>query len=335
MALQILDRPSWQSLTGQALGQGLGGGIADLLGQLTQKQDIQKQRGTTAQLFQSLGFSPDQAIGIAQQPEALQRDILKQRQEQQKLLQQQQQAKSFAQALGTGAPGQQFQVPEGGQLSERQATQLAKLSSQEKERQSREQERIVAQNKPFTKVLDTNLEAAKPIRNLANEMISLLKTGKVQTGQIGGRAIGGLASAESQRYDQLANQLVLELSERTKGRPTDFKIRLQQLTKPQRTQKQEVQEKRLQDLLNDANEVILQDTIRDQLIQENNGVEPKNLKNLVKRKIQEFRQTNKKKEMDELPDPMLYTGRKIEDDEGTIFQSDGINWVPVGGKNAV
>lgn len=339
MALQILNQPSWQSLTGQGLGQGVGQGISDLLQQLSQKPEIEKQRGASAQLFQQLGLSPQMAQNAALQPLDIQKSLLQNQQNQQKLAQQQKQAESFAQALSSmeGGPQAQqgFNLPVGAGLSEKQATSLAKLSGAQKDRAAREQERIIKHNQPYNKILNENIGSAKPVNETARRLLNNLNSGKVQAGPVWGRAKGILANDESQLYDKDIIELVLRKAAAAKGRPTDFKTKLEQSSKIDRFDKEGAQRKKLQDIINETDEIILQDHFRKKIIDENGGFEPRNLQNLVIKAVHEYQKTGF---VDKLPDPTTADkDEQYEDvDSGVIFQSNGTEWVPVkGAQNAV
>lgn len=358
MALQILNQPSWQSLTGQALGQGLGGGIAGLLDKLGQEQVLKQQRGAATQYFQSRGMSPEVAQALALQPESIQREAVKQ-------MQREREGMAFGDLLGQVLSGQPDQAAQPG------VTPAAKVSTQmpvtpqtakdiigisqkerkmkeEKEARSRQEEfrerelksseydRIVKQNKTFNTSMKENISVAQPLHDTVTEMLNLLKSGKLKSGPAWGQLPGAL-SEDDQRYDQLAKKIVLLKADATKGRATDYKTKMIEKEKVSRDQQVGAQEKNLKKMIKDAEKIITQDRIRQSIIQENKNLEPQGLEGLVKRKFHEYERAKSGDFVKELPDPFLEKGGRYEDtDTGEIYESDGIQWVPVkGAQNAI
>lgn len=74
MAIQILQQPGFGERVGTALGQGLGSTLSQTLGMLAQDQarKMMQQRQLTG--LQALGFSPQQAQGVAQLDPMLQKE---------------------------------------------------------------------------------------------------------------------------------------------------------------------------------------------------------------------------------------------------------------------
>ena len=121
----------------------------------------------------------------------------------------------------------------------------------------------------------------------SQEMLNLLRSGNVATGA-GGLLPSFLQNEESQRFDALANEVAALKAKQTGGNPTNFKIKLMQLTKPNLLQKPGAQEKLLQKLLSEELETTRENQVLDDLLQEYEGNVPYNIESLIKKRARQL-----------------------------------------------
>lgn len=204
------------------------------------------------------------------------------------------------------------------------------MNDKERALQERRQKRIDLSNKPFLTKLDTALESAERIKELTNEMQTLLDTGKVTSGFYGKYAPIQFLNDESQAFDAKSKELAALLGA-TKGTASNFKIQLAQDYKPNLGQSTSTQQKLLTDALKLADRIIRTGDIRDSVIEDNNGVQPENLSGKVLKEL--HGKSSRYKEGDTLSKLPSYeeavkmgmkVGGQIEDTESnTIYQFTG------------
>lgn len=249
MAIQILPRriDPLADLAGSA-GQGVGAGIISGLERMQQQQLQQQQMQRTAQGLLSFGFTPQEAMQIAQLPPELQKQVITQRQ-------QQLQAQSMARSLGLSGQSspQQGNVQQGGNFGGISPESLAGLSAEQvfglyKQRQGEAQkarEFEAAQQKQLSSEIQKSHQLHKPRldtiatqgteakTNLENieKIRGLLTTGKIQginsLKAIGDKfGVGGfLVQAETELAQKLMQRIVMSEGAASNGRLTDDKLR--------------------------------------------------------------------------------------------------------------
>lgn len=318
MALTVINQPSVGTLAGQSLGQGIQGLVQQRLADTLQ----QRQQSKLAENLQSLGL-PAALAGVSPQLQSL---FAKQQ------IQAPQQA-SYVQALEALQRGEQ---PELGGLGPEHAKNIVQLQQQkiqdeflrqntEALRSLREKtaagtqeektlKRIETTNKPYLERLSKGVDLAANIKDKASQMLDLLNTGKVASG-VSGYVPGVFQSPETQQFDALANELATFIAGNA-GVATNFKIKTAQEYKPNIRQSPITQRARLNDLVDKANDIILTDRIKNKIIEQNNGEQPKNIESKIRKKLHIYKK---------LPDASLY-------DEGTVGEENGIKFQIIDGQ---
>lgn len=331
MAIQIYKEPGFAEEVGGGLGQLLGLGLGAGAGYGIQ----QLQKGKLAKQYSQLfGVSPQQGDAIAALPPQAQQAYVKE-------LMQAPSRTAYAQALGlaSGTPGVPDtglgQLPAG--LTERQATELTKIrmKQQQLKEQSelKRQERADLSAKPYLTNLQANVPIAQSIKDIGSRMKQLLDTGNVRTGLVGGAAQylpASFFNDETQQMISLSNELAGLIAASGKGVPTNFKIKLAQISKPHIGQSAETMKSLLDNLIKKADPVLRQDKARLAILEENQGRIPENLENLVKKKAHGFKkEAEKPKKIETLPDAKMYQGKRIRDTQtGQVLVSNGNDWIP-------
>ena len=270
-----------ESTLGGNLGTGLGQGLQLLaqhkMSELTKRQTQSK----SAQLWKSLGLPADVADSIAAQPESIQKALLD-RVEGAEFATQPQPAVSPTTEAGTSALPQ----PTG-----------ARIGPNPMERRHREQ--LAAQyekiNAPIIKDIREKSVPARQAVELSDNLLKILKTGKVKTGLRGLLTPNFLQSQEGQEFLSGINQLVLLKAQLGKGVPTKLRLTLEQLSKPDVWQKPKTIENLLTKMRNDpeVQKAIAESEALQNILGENEAVQPKNLRALVNRETDKLLKTKK------------------------------------------
>ena len=230
MPLTILPREeSWQSSLGSGLAQGLNA--------LTQNKMNQIQAAKTSELFQNAGYTPEAAHLLSHL--------------------QQQNPDHFHQVLGQlgGGAAQQgksgvFGGSGGASDIQQQKLQQARELADEKK------------TEPFLKGLAEDYRNAQVLRSKAKGMLdNLEKNEKKFPGQTAGYIARKTGAEELYRDPDVAKyiadstSLVSALANSRKGQPTNFKIKFEQLSKPQLSQPLATQKALLRDIIKNADNV--------------------------------------------------------------------------------
>lgn len=342
--VQILKQPGFGERLGEALGTGLGGGLSGGLQALASQrlQNLAQER--TASQFEKAGYPRQWAYFDPR----IQAELVK---AQERRPGEEAYAESINKLLGTDTsatetkpiaePTSVTQLPTEvkpkPRLNERQATELAKLGFEKRKREEskleKQQTHIESQNEPYLKEIRESKPIAQQTQNLAKEMLTLLDTGKVKSG-LKGYVPEALQNPESQQFIAKANTLAGLIAASGKGVPTNFKIKLAQISKPNITQSSATQRKLLNDLIKDTQKILLKDEARQAIIDENDGVQPKNIESLIKKRVHQLSKSGQLaigKTVEELPNAAEYKGAEIEDEStGDVLISDGSNWIKKG-----
>ncbi len=149
------------------------------------------------------------------------------------------------------------------------------------------QGQIDASNSPYLKQLDVATNNARELKSDADELLKLLNTGKVAYG-ISGYRPNLLHTNESAKFDTIARTIAGKLASQ-KGLPTKFKIQYAESTKPSLTNKSRaVQRELIEKIINDSNRIMVRSDIKDQIITENEGIQPANIGTLVENRVKEL-----------------------------------------------
>lgn len=299
----VVNRPQHWT---EALSTGLGSGLSRSLEQLAQKKALG-----------ALGISPEQAQGLAGLNPQVQSIALKQ-------MLQQPQNQAFAQALsgmlGGSTPKneQMGQVPP--QLNSQQALQLAQLGMQRESNEIKRQQAIEKSNAPYIKEIKDQSVPAKELDQILDDTLNLLNTGKIQTGPLKSLIPDRLQNQETQAFVSNLNEIVTRKAQLGKGVPSRQRLLLEQLAKAQTWQKPEAIKYILNRLKRGTLESLVTENIADQIIQENNGMQPKGLENIVKQRIAKTKG---------LPSPLQYSEDAIIEANGKRFARSGNTWLPL------
>lgn len=216
---------------------------------------------------------------------------------------------------------QSLQVPPG--LNEKTVLPLAQLAfkKQSEDRKASEFEHkqdVATQEKlePFLRGQSEDYNNAKKIYTKAKSMLGILKKNKEKWPTVTGYLPEVLQrDPEVRKYIADANNLVTLLSGSRKGIPTNFKIKLEQLSKPSLTQPYETQVGLLEDLLKDADRVFLTQKKISDLKKQHGGKLPRDVRQQL---IEEGLESSEEEESD----MTKYAGDNVQDDQGKLYKWD-------------
>lgn len=271
---QIINDPGRAATFGQNFGQSLGSGLQALLQHKLGEKVQAAQQSKTAQGLQGLGFNQAEANQISMLAPEIQSQVVKQ-----KLQQPNQQ--SFAQALQGILGGSELGELPGG-LTAQQAGQLAEIGIKKNKQIAESQKEL----KPFLQAHGQDLKNAKTIHQKATAMLENLEKNKAKfpTGLLSYAPEVTFRDPDVRKYVADANTLVTLLAGSRKGMPTNFKIKLEQLSKPNLNQPIETQVALLKDLLESSQDVFQADENIRRIKKENKGLYPTDL---VERLVEE------------------------------------------------
>lgn len=317
------QRGSFGQTIGQALGTGLSSGLSNLAQFKLQQLLQQQQAGKIGSGLESLGFSPQESQSLAYLPDIVLKEITKQRLA---APQQAAYAEALQQLLGGQAPqeqmgleslaqlgqkqsiGSSFNIPQVG-LSEKQATDLAKLGlkKQELERKlsAREQEQINKETKPFYDTVAKEAKAAKDndirldrMQELLNRgnltspyLVSAIKT--VSEGIVGPHGpkidLDFLMSADSQEFSKLSNDFLKNIKDIVgTGNLTNKEVEIYLKSIPSLLQSDSGKQRVINNLKTLNEGAKLRKKITDDVIKENGGKRPRNLDSLVDERMEPY-----------------------------------------------
>jgi hypothetical protein len=154
-------------------------------------------------------------------------------------------------------------------------------------RQEREQESVIKANAPYNKALEEKLPIAQESKAIAQQMMDIWKTGKVATRLKGKYVPNVLQNQETIEFNRLSDELAKNLIAAMRGPATNFKIRFAQNLKPTSSQDAETQKKTIEHIMDMADKILKEGEIRDQLIAQNKGIEPKQLSARVRKAMKQ------------------------------------------------
>ena len=283
------------------------------LGQMQKQQELrfaqqqqQQQAANVSQGLGALGFTPQESQQLAMLPPQALNELVKQKLAAPQNTAYLQSLQGLLSGQQQGQPAtQQPQMPTGlgtSGLNQMQATKLAELglkkqeldiSRQEKQkelqfkRQEREQENITKANLPYNKALDERLPIAQESKAIAQQMMDIWKTGKVATRLKGKYVPNVLQNQETIEFNRLSDELAKNLIAAMRGPATNFKIKFAQNLKPTSSQDPETQRKTIEHIMEMADRSLKEGEIRDQLVAQNKGIEPKQLAAQVRKAMKQ------------------------------------------------
>jgi hypothetical protein len=177
----------------------------------------------------------------------------------------------------------------------------AQASSSTPSVKPQQQASIDRANAPFVKDLDKRANAAKELIEIADRMESLVSSGKVSKGPWGAiqQRLGKIIpqSPETEQFDSDASAAAILKASLIPGTVTNERLKASERTKPSINQTPESQLARIRVMRNEALGVIAEDEVRSQIIEENGGNQPPNMRQLVEKRAKEikkeFRQAEK------------------------------------------
>ncbi len=307
---------------GSAFGTGLGSGIQALANNKLQQIQQQQQTAKAAQFWTGLGLDPQMAHQFASAPEAIQKSLLD---------------RLEGVNLGGQQSGREGSINIGANPAERRHKELIDLKREslaEKRKLTEHQEEVAGQEKvqPFLHAQAQDFNNAKKIQNMATRMLANLEKNKEKWPNLAGYLPDRIhRNPEVRKYLADANQLVTLLAGSRKGQPTNFKIKLEALSKPQLDQPIETQEAILKDLISSSGEVFNTQKEIAKIKEANGGNYPRDLETRLAemqntRTEQQPEQLSVGSTVEKLPDASLYPNAEIEAPNGEILVSDGKKW---------
>lgn len=189
--------------------------------------------------------------------------------------------------------------------------------------ENKEQEKIKALNEPFTNQLDKEVPTAEQILDKARYLLDLENSGKTPENpftQAYAQYTPGFLNTYNE-YNAKSNELAALMSVKT-GRPSVFMTKLALSSKPHSGMAKQERINLLEDIVNKAEPIIELSNARDDVITENDGLQPRDLKALsIKRAIDRS-----------IPDPSEFASGTIIELYNRKFKNKDGEWIPVSEK---
>ncbi len=194
---------------------------------------------------------------------------------------------------------------------------IEKLEAAKQKQTLAQQKAIDSKLKPYRANLDKRYNASESIVSKANQMLNLLNNGEVNSGIEGKFKPLFLSNDATNEFSGLADDIANELTALSTGQQTISKIKFNQQRKPNVAQSNATQIERTQDLIKEANKVILENDLANYFIDSNNGENPKDLQQRVQGLIKK------------IGEPPL---KSSDDKDGDILRDPktGIEWIVSG-----
>lgn len=293
MAFIFGNQPTLGGQLGTAFGTGLEALARQKLEQVTQRNQQQKLASAYQNLF------PNQKQGFAEAIASLEP---KERELTLKNLLAEPSRQAYAQALGIG--GQEPSAAKGGfplaGLSEKQASEIAKLQQQERhfgaKLKAAEQKEIDKETLPYYKEITKEATSAKNNDKRLERMEQLVNAGKlsgpvtsalIDTAAKGIFGIGidlsGIQNADTQEFNKLSKDFLKEAKSIFGARLTDADVRYFLQTVPTLLQSDEGKKRVIRNLKSFNQAAKLRKETADKIIEENGGRRPRNLDSLVEK----------------------------------------------------
>lgn len=199
----------------------------------------------------------------------------------------------------------------------------------------KKQAQINSANKTYNTAFEKRRTNAEREKELVDEALNLLDTGDVASG-VWGLLPETLQNDTTQQFDSAVNELATILAERGGGPGSKYRTQLAQQIKASSTKGKKAQKALLERVRGQANKVGLEEDIRNQLIEENQGNQPNNFSDLVAKRLKQLSardlQPVSPEEKSVLPSVSEYENKDIiEDDEtGNKYQLIDKSWYKIG-----
>jgi hypothetical protein len=186
----------------------------------------------------------------------------------------------------------------------------------------KQQAQANATNKKFIDDLQASVGNSQRMISLVDQMDDLLKTGHVSTG-LRGKLPLFAQNYETQQYLAKANELATLISDSSKGRPSAYRLKIAQTSKPN-IEQQLLAQKGLQDAVKkQAEQIVQRGEIFDQILKENQGYQPPNIGSLVETRYKNIASEIGKKKESSQSEPQSFQQEQPE------------SWAQTGLRNAI
>lgn len=306
----VINRPPHWT---EALATGLGSG----LNELAQQKVHRMQQRQSLDALRSAGLSEQDASLLSRYSPEIQAKMLGQ------LWQRGPGMPNMQEVLGAGK--------EAGQVAPQQQEQMQssfyRLPLEEQRKQEEMQlkkERVAVQeNTPFLKDLKSSSQAANTINSLVDEALNIINSNpnNIQYGTFKSLIPSRLQNAPTQALASILNQIVLQKAQLGKGVPSRMRLMLEEASKPAIWQKPAAVKYLLNNIKQSIQEPINFENIKDQIINENKGIQPRGLENLTKKRFAQIKG---------LPNASDYSEDAIIEVKGKQFARSGNSWIPLG-----
>lgn len=311
--------PSFSENLVNSLGGGLEALTQNKLQQIQNQQrrtGIQQLLGVDAQQAKHLSGLPDTLLNSelnrrSQSQNILLKQNLKSQREQElsNLLYNQQQSQTQQRQLppeqmnnlqAANAIGQNFGLPQAPIQQQNQQVPTAPMArqvppnlppqlwNQFTAHQEKQQAAANATNKKFLDTLGESAPGAERMYELLNELDTLDQTGKVATGFKGKYVPLWAQNPETQRYAAIANELATLVSDNARGRPSAFRLKVVQASKPNIEQDLLTRGGIKESIRKQVQRILDKRDIVDDILKENGGYQPANINALVDQRYKDI-----------------------------------------------
>jgi hypothetical protein len=157
-----------------------------------------------------------------------------------------------------------------------------------KELTAAQQTAIENSNSKYNEDLDRRAKAAKNLVNIANAMEELISGGNVSSGLFGaiqGKLGASVQGGDTSDFDSLSEDAANEAASLLPGVITNEKLKSARRTKPNLSQTKSTQLSRIYAMKKKAEDVLLLDRIRREIVKENGGVQPRNIGRVIEDRV--------------------------------------------------
>lgn len=351
---QVINESTAGGNLGAAFGTGLGEGLQMLAQQKMSKMVGEQNRQRSLVGLSALGYDPQEAEAISYLDPELQKIAIKE-----KLRQPSQQAyqQGLSQLLGgnAGTESTGDNVPEAiqtGGLTEKQATELAKLGIQKQQHTEKQRASAYKETKEDRQTIMKSAKSARENDMRLNRIKELDKKGNIQNPLLYsalkkvGLDIPALKNADSQELDKLSNDFLKSAKDVFGSRLTNFDVQTFLSTVPSLSNTKEGRARVIRNLeLFNKGALEREKAMRD-ILKENKGTPPLDLADRVEERVapaldkiaQEFVSGVAASEgnlsvgskLSSLPEPSAVpAGTRIKKKDGTVLENTGSQWKKV------
>jgi len=195
-------------------------------------------------------------------------------------------------------------------------------------------------NKSFLDKMTQYVTSAKKRGDLAREALELVRAGNVTSGATGlipEKLLTAFNESDA-RFVTLVGELANEKALELRGPVGKAKIEAAQRTKAGLNLPRKAQEEILKREIKSANEAQSLEMAYEQIMEENNNIQPRDLETKVRKRAKEIEKElpsvkeelptkTSSKKFQGLPSAREFAGKKIKSKDGRILKSNGVEWV--------